>query len=72
MGSSVQINCTLHPRSVQKKRTVIITVIKCVDLGVGKNLRLLVIWLPHDYFCEPVSKLRRVISTLQSCKDYLL
>ena len=72
LGSSIHVHCILHPRSMQNKWTMIIIVIKCVDSGVGQNLRLLAVWLTYNYLSEPASKLRRVISTLQSCKDSLL
>lgn len=65
MGSSAQTDFRLLPRNMQKKRTVRVTLIKCVGSGVGQNLRLLAVQLLDNYLSEPICKLGRVILTFQ-------
>ena len=62
---SAQIDFKLLPRNMQKKRTVRVTVIKCVGSGVDQNLKSLAAWLLGNDFSELSCKLERVILTFQ-------
>lgn len=51
---------------MQKKKTMRVTVIKCVGSGVSQNLKSLAnAWLLDNDFSEPSCKLERVILTFQ-------